>query len=124
MIEFIEGNDNVFAARVAGRITGADLDRLMDRLEQHLAREGLVHVFVETRAIDGLQIDGLGSHMARALPLFGALRRFGRVAVVADQSWIRFGARIESLLLPFVSYRTFEPGRREEALAWVRGERA
>ena len=53
--------------------------------------------------------------------LLGKLRQFGRVAVVADQAWVRIATRIESALLPFVSYRTFEPEQRAEALAWVRG---
>jgi hypothetical protein len=42
------------------------------------------------------------------------------VAVVADQAWVRAGTRIESALLPFVSYRVFMPAQRDEALAWVR----
>ena len=56
---------------------------------------------------------------ARALPLFGKLKSFRRVAVVADQAWIRAGTRIESALLPFISYRVFEPAQRDEALEWV-----
>jgi hypothetical protein len=55
------------------------------------------------------------------LPLFGKLERFGRVAIVADQAWVRLGAQIESALLPDISYRTFTPDRSAEALAWVRG---
>ena len=45
------------------------------------------------------------------------------VAVVADQAWVRVGTRLESALLPFISYQTFLPEEREEALAWVRGDR-
>jgi hypothetical protein len=44
--------------------------------------------------------------------------------VVADQAWVRLGTRIESVLLPFISYRVFEPDQRNEALAWVRGDGA
>ena len=55
------------------------------------------------------------------MPLFGKLTRFGRVAVVADQTWVRIGTRVESAVLPFISYKTFEPAQREEALAWVKG---
>ena len=45
----------------------------------------------------------------------------GRVAVVADQAWIRAATRIESVILPFISYRTFTPDQRQEAFAWVAG---
>jgi hypothetical protein len=121
MLEFIDSAEDVIAVKVAERITGADLTAIMDRLEQSMASHDKVHVYVETQSIDGIEVSGLGSHMARSTPLLGKLRQFGRVAVVADQAWVRIATRIESALLPFVSYRTFEPEQRAEALAWVRG---
>ena len=121
MLEFIDSAEDVIAVKVAERITGADLTAIMDRLEQSMASHDKVHVYVETQSIDGIEVSGLGSHMARSTPLLGKLRQFGRVAVVADQAWVRIATRIESALLPFVSYRTFEPEQRAQALAWVRG---
>lgn len=78
-----------------------------------------VHVFVETHAITGIAIDGLARYSARATALFRQLRRFGRVAVVADQAWVRLATRLEGALLPHISYRTFTPDLRDAALAWV-----
>ena len=121
MYKVIDSADDVIALMISEKITGAELDAIMNRLEEKMARHETVHVFVETRAIHGIELSGLPSYFARALPLFGKLRRFGRVAVVADQPWIRVATRIESALLPFISYRTFMPEAREEALAWVRG---
>lgn len=121
MLEFIDTADDVLAAIVSHRISSADLAAMMERLEQCLARHDTVHVFVETSSLDGIEISGLTSYVARALPLFGQLRRFGRVAVVADQAWVRVAARIESAVLPAISYRTFEPHQRDLALAWVQG---
>jgi hypothetical protein len=121
MHEFIPTADDVIAVVVRDAVASADLEALMDRLEAKLARHGQVHVFVETRAIDGIALSGLGAHLARAMPLLGQLRKFGRVAVVADQAWVRAGSRIESALLPGVGYRVFEPAQREAALSWVQG---
>lgn len=121
MYEMIETPDNVLAVRIAGKITGEDLRDIMDRLEVMMATNGQVHVYAETSSIDGIEIAGLASHIARASPLLGKLGQFGRVAVVADQAWIRILTRMESAILPHISYRVFEPGQRDEALAWVRG---
>ena len=121
MLEHIDSADDVIALKVSDKITGGDLDSIMDRLDRTLERFDKVHVFVETQGIDGIELAGLPSYMARALPLFGKLGRFGRVAVVADQAWIRLGTQLESAILPFISYRVFEPSEREEALAWVEG---
>lgn len=120
MLEFIGGPDDVVALHVSEKLTSTDLSMMMDRLEQAMARHEVVHVFVEVRSLDGMEFSGFGEHVSRAMPLFGKLRRFGRVAVVADQAWVRAGTRVESALLPSISYRVFQPPQREEALDWVR----
>lgn len=122
MLEFLPSANDVIAVRVSHKIRGADLDSIMDRLEPLLNRFDKVHVFVETQVIDGIELSGLPTYIARAMPLFTKLNRFGRVAVVADQAWVRLGTRLESLVLPFISYRVFEPEERDEALAWVNGK--
>lgn len=124
MLTFLDTADDVIAAVISDAITGADLDGMMDRLEAGMSRHDRVHMFVETRNIQALDVAALPAHVTRAMPLFGKLRRFGRVAVVADQAWMRVGTRIESALLPNIAYRTFRPGHRAEALAWVTGDDA
>lgn len=119
MHDFLPTADDVIALVVRDEVASTDLEAIMDRLEARLQRHGQVHMYVETRAIDGIALAGLGAHVARAMPLLGQLKKFGRVAVVADQAWVRVGSRLESALLPFVSYRVFEPAQREDALAWV-----
>lgn len=121
MLELMDAGDDVIAVKLAGKITGTDLDAVMTRLEDVMRQHEKVHVFVETSAIDGIEISALPSYAARAMPLFTKLDRFGRVAVVADQAWIRMATRVESAVLPFISYRVFDPAQRGEALAWVTG---
>lgn len=121
MLELIDSPDDVIAVRVSHRITGTDLDAIMDRLDEIMSKHDKVHVFVETSSIGGIEISSFPSYIARALPLFGKLDRFGRVAVVADQAWVRVGTRLESALLPNIRYRTYLPEEHDEALAWVTG---
>lgn len=122
MLEFIDSTDDAIALKISGAINGQDLDAIMDRLDATMERHDKVHIFVETKGISSLELASLPHYFSRAMPLFGKLNRFGRVAVVSDQTWIRIGTRIESALLPFINYRVFEPGEREEALAWVLNE--
>lgn len=122
MLQFIDSPDDVLALTMSDKIRSEDLDAVMDRLDRLMNEHEKVHVFVETRSINGIELSSLPSYVARATPLLGKLNRFGRVAVVADQAWIRLGSRAESAMLPFISYRVFEPEQREEALGWVKGE--
>jgi hypothetical protein len=120
MIEMIPGADDVIALRVSHKLASTELNAIMDRLDAAMATSDKVHVFVETHAVDSIELSGLTAYAKRAMPLFVKLGRFGRVAVVADQAWIRFATRLESAVLPFISYRTYLPAQRDEALSWVR----
>ena len=124
MLTFHDSAADVLALTIEGSITGTDLTRILDRLEPMLESDGKAHLFIETRGIDGLQLTALPSYASRAMPLLGKLNRFGRIAVVADQMWIRAATRLESAILPFISYRVFEPAERAAALAWVEGREA
>lgn len=119
MLDFIDSPEDVLAVTISGTITEADLEAIMNRVDHILATQDRIHVFTETRHVDGITVAGLPAHLARALPLFGKLDRFGRVAVVADQAWMRGASRLESALLPNISYRVVEPDQRDEALVWV-----
>ena len=122
MHEFIDSPQDVIALKVSKKISGDDLSAIMDRLDSVMGRHDKVHVFVETHDIDGIEVTAMPSYMARAMPLFGKLDRFGRVAVVADQAWIRAGTRLESAMLPNISYRVFMPEERDDAFAWATGK--
>jgi len=119
MHEFMQSADDTIALRLSQKITGADLDAIMDRLSEVMAENAKVHVYVETNCLNSIEIASLPSYITRAMSLFRQLNRFGRVAVVADQAWIRVATRIESALLPGISYRTYSLEDRDAALAWV-----
>ena len=122
MIEYLPSNDDVIAIRCGGRLLRAELEAYLDRLEASFAQRERTHLFAEVVDFDGVEMDGLGNLMKRSTVWFRNLDRVGRVAIVADQSWIRWAANLESALLPHVSYETFESGEREQAWAWVQGE--
>lgn len=44
MLKFIPAEDNVFAVEVARKITGEDLDAILDRLEPMLEQHDKVHI--------------------------------------------------------------------------------
>ncbi len=122
MLKFIKSPRDTLAVKLSGMITGEDLDAIMDRTDAIMAENEKINLYVETHAITGLQVSAMPHHMNRAFPLFGKLGRFGRVAVVADQAWMRIATRIESALLPNIRYRVYEPEERSEALEWALGK--
>ncbi len=121
MLEFIKSPDDVLAVKLTNTITGKDLDAIMNRVED-IVKPGKIHFYVETKGIESLELSALPHHFSRSFPLFSKMDRFGRVAVVADQAWVRVLTRFESAVLPFVSYRVYEPEERKEALDFAFGK--
>ena len=51
--------------------------------------------------------------------LFATLPRIGKVALIADQEWLRKAAEIEGKILPGMTIETFKPGEEARAEAWL-----
>lgn len=113
--------EDVLALSIEGRLEKEDVERGMGLLDAAFARGGKVHLFVEVRNFTGMPADAWLSDLRHGLRYFMKLHQFGRVGIVSDQSWVRIASRIESALLPFVTYHTYPPEQRDHALAWVRG---
>lgn len=108
----------IVAFSVQGRLDAGDIGLVMTRAEQAIARHGIAHLFAEVANPSGL-IKSMQGHWRRDMHFARELERFGRVAIVSPNRWLRIVARLESALLPGIEYRVFAPGRRAEALDWV-----
>lgn len=122
MFEILETAPDIVAFRCADEMSKPDISRIMDLTERALARPGKVHFYAEIAHPKGL-FAAMEGRWVRDLKFLLDIRRFGRVAIVSPDTWIRTVARIESALLPFLAYRVFEPAKRDDALAWVEGRR-
>lgn len=122
MIEYIQSSEDVIALRITGRLMREELDGITTRVEQSLAANEKTHIFVEIEDFSGFDVTALPEYLPRAAAMLGQLGRFGRIAVVSDQRWIRWATKLESALLPHISYETFTADERHRALAWVEGK--
>ena len=121
MITYIDSASDVIACSVRGGFTSAELDTLVSKIEQALETNAQTHLFLEVDGLDDVDWYAVEEHSPRGIRLIGRLRRFGRIAVVSDDRWVRLWTRAESALLPYVSYELFRAKERDRALDWVRG---
>lgn len=121
MLKYLPSNDDVIACRISGRLSADELRDLTQKLVGAIDRNPKTHMFCEIAGLTGVDMKGWAEQLPSGLSLFAKLERFGRVAVVSDQQWIRWATRIESALLPNISYEIFDLSERDRALAWVEG---
>lgn len=119
--EALPSATDVVALRIEGKLEHEALQRVIDMVERSIASHDKTHMYVEAVGFSGFEVQHMLEYLRRGLPLLGKLKRFGRIAIVTDQAWLRAAARIESALLPNISYETFELSEGEQALAWVEG---
>jgi hypothetical protein len=121
VLENLPGRDDVIMFSFSGRLEKADVEEAIRRLDAAFERGGKVHVFVEVRDFKGMALDAWLSDLGHGLHYLTRLKQFGRFAIVSDQRWMRTASRIESALLPYITYEVYTPDQREHALAWVKG---
>jgi hypothetical protein len=120
MIDFLADTPgHLVAARMGGRVESRDIERFFDRLERTLDAHEQVNFFMEIESLESMSAKALLKDVQKGLGQIKNLRRIHRVAVVAEQEWIRTGAEWEDRLFSGIDLRTFEPPEREEALAWA-----
>ncbi|MFN3389425.1 MAG: STAS/SEC14 domain-containing protein [Allosphingosinicella sp.] len=123
MIEMLETEAGVLAATFSGKLSRQDIETFTRLIEQSLGARDKTHIFAEVVDFNGLELEGFADWSPRGAAMLKRLDRFGRVAVVSDQPWIRWATKVESAILPGISYETFERSERDQALAWVEGKR-
>jgi hypothetical protein len=121
MIERLTAKPGVVAFRVSGHFAREDIDKCYEILDEAMASHPKVDLFIEVDGLTGFDTEALTSDLTRGWTLLGKLDRFGRVAIVSDERWVRWLSRIESALLPGISYRIYKAHERQMALDWVQG---
>lgn len=64
-------------------------------------------------------LGAIGVELARIPQMFRFIRRFQRVAVLADQDWLRRAAEIEGAMIPGLSVKAFVLQDEAAAEAWL-----
>ena len=122
MLTFHPPKKDVIAAQMSGHISHEELEELYECMESAIEANDMTHFYVEIAQYQGFDTEGFFELMARGWKLFGKREKLGRIAVVTDTSWLRWASRLESALLPGISYETFTMDESEQALAWVEGK--
>lgn len=121
MLKYLPSRDDALACTISGRLSADELRDVAQKLVDAIARNPKTHLFCEIAGLTGVDVQGWAEQLQPGLSLLGKLERFGRVAIVSDQQWIRWASRLESALLPNISYEIFDLSERDRALAWVEG---
>lgn len=100
---------------VKGHVTNTELKDAMARMREDMELRGKTRIVEIIEDFTGIEPSALWTDIKLGIPL---ANKVTRVAVVADQSWIRAMTHLGSLFTK-AEIKSFEPHQREEARQWA-----
>lgn len=119
MFQVTRNGDNRIDVDFAGKLDSNEMRAALDQLTQQ--SEGIEHGRMLYR-IGEFEFPTLGAmavELSRIPQLFRFVRRFERMAVIADQEWVRRVSQIEGALIPGLTIKAFDSIKEAEAEAWL-----
>jgi hypothetical protein len=104
---------------IYGEISAEDVAKLIAFVgDQNTAQSG-GNILFDLVSMAGYSLGAIASELPNAPALMQWLYRLERIAVVSDEKWLRAMTRLESALLPGVTYAVYDADERDAARAWV-----
>ena len=119
MITYTSLSPRALEAVIEGRVTKADVREAFTRMGELMDSNDKVDMLADVRTGVHIELAALGEEMRHLSQVGRMLSKMDRVALIADQAWIRAAGRIESHLLPSIDYRVFKRSQAEAARAFI-----
>ncbi len=100
---------------VEGTVTNPDLEQVITALHSSFDQDGKTRILEIIRHFTGMELAALWTDIRLGVPL---ARKVRRVAIVADQAWIRQLAELGHLFTR-AEMKVFALGDLEAARAWI-----
>ncbi|HKT54628.1 MAG TPA: STAS/SEC14 domain-containing protein [Caulobacteraceae bacterium] len=110
-----EAGSPVVEIGVAGGVTNTDLEGWLTRLRVDVEENGKSRILEIIEDFSGIEPAAIWTDIKLGIPL---ARKVDRVAVVADQGWIRALSKVGGMFT-MAEVRSFEPIELEEARTWI-----
>ncbi|NHI02016.1 MULTISPECIES: STAS/SEC14 domain-containing protein [Oceanimonas] len=111
--------ENQLELELSGRLDSEAMKAALDELVE--ASRYMVHgrMLYRIGDFEWPTLGAMGVELSRLPALFGMIRRFDRIAVVAAKGWIRSASKLEGALIPGLEIRAFVPAEEDHARQWL-----
>jgi hypothetical protein len=122
MLKIEEIGPRALAVMAEGETDKADVTRALAAAKDLRERVGGdIDMLADVRDTARVTLAAIGAELANLPEVISLAQGLRRVAVIADEGWMRTAAKVEAKLLWSIDYRVFEREEEEAARAWVLG---
>ncbi|MDF1552285.1 MAG: STAS/SEC14 domain-containing protein [Deferrisomatales bacterium] len=121
MFKVTQNGENRLDIELSGKLDADGMTVALDALASK--SENIQHGRMLYEVID-FQLPSLaamGVEFSRLPSLLGLMKKFDRVAVLTDRTWLQMASELEGALIPGLEIKAFGRDQRAEAEAWLSG---
>jgi hypothetical protein len=122
MIDIEQIGPNAHRIAVYGEFHEDDARAFVDFAKEHHEKGGGGNVLIDLVSLASWSFSAMSEELVHIPALTKWIYSLDRIALVSDEEWMRSAARLESALLPGVSYAVYDEDEMDAARAWVLGE--
>ncbi len=122
MIDIEKISDKAHRIVVMEEFHQADAEKLVDFAKERNAAGGGGNLLVDVTSVAGFTLSAVTVELAHIPSLVKWIYGLDRIAIISDEEWIRTGSRLESALLPGVTYEVYDDDEADAARAWIMEE--
>jgi hypothetical protein len=90
----------------------AEIDAMLDTVER-------LDILADVRGKPDIHPSLILEELKHLPTLFRMMRAIDRIAVIADENWVRTAVKVESKLMPGVTYEVYARDQADDARAWL-----
>lgn len=99
-----------------------DAQAIVDFAKEQNEAGGGGNVLFDATAVQGFTLGAVTIELAHIPALTRWIYGMSRIAILSDEAWIRTGSRLESALLPGLTYQVYDEDEADAARAWIMEE--
>lgn len=119
MFKVIRNGANRLDIELSGKLNEEDMKTALDELlsmSENIESGTMLYDIVDFQIPS---LSAIGAELSRLPSLFDLIKRFDRVAVLADKTWIQKVSELEGALIPGLEIKAFSRDQRMKAEAWL-----
>ncbi|BAF71616.1 STAS/SEC14 domain-containing protein [Sulfurovum sp. NBC37-1] len=122
MLKITKSGPNRLDLEFQGKITTEDMQEILDEfitLSKEIEHGKILYTIYD---FDFPSMDAIMVKLSRLPELFGLLKRFDRMAILTNKTWLQKIAQFEGFLVPGLEIKAFDLDEIVEAEAWLSGQ--
>lgn len=119
MLEQLQAPEHVLCLKMAGEITGSDIEKYRSLLEKRWQSHDRISICIDLTELRDFDANALALGAQADLDLMKHLDQIDRLAFITNKQWPRALAGMIATVFPTIDLAVFDQEERDAALEWV-----